>query len=271
MATFLLWNINGRPLDGLVQNLVRDWQIDVVLLVEYPFGTSNLPRLLLHDGLVKRRSSKRFGVFVRHDHRFSRLRYRLGSRVDLWRWVPVSGREGIVVLLHGFDRRNYDDSTRRVFFRTVADAVRRCEEARQHQRTIIAGDYNAQPFESAVVDSDGLHAIGVRAIRTSSARRVYGAGTATDFFYNPMWRAYGHELHPEAGAATHYWLSSWAHEIGWFMLDQVVLRPGESQRFPEDQLRIVNQIGAVALLDPNGLPDAQIASDHLPIIFRWEL
>ncbi len=271
MAAFLLWNVRRKPLDGLVQNLVREHQIDVVLLVEYAFGSSQLPGLLMRDGLFKRPSSKRFGVFHRAGHGLARLRYRLGDRVGMWKWTPPSGQEGLLVLLHGLDRRNYDDSTRRVLFRRVSDADRRHEEARNHRRTIIAGDFNAQPFESAVVDADGLHALGVKSVRAAATRKVRGAGAATDFFYNPMWRAYGHRLHPEACAATHYWIGAWAHEFGWHMLDQVVLRPGESARFPEDQLRIITQVGSIPLLDADGLPDVQTASDHLPVVFHWNL
>jgi hypothetical protein len=274
VAAFLLWNVNRKPLDTLVQSLVRQLQIDVVLLVEYAFGTSRLPVLLQQDGLFKRPSSKRFGVFARDNHGLSPLRYRayrLGTRVDLWKWVPPSRREGLIALVHGLDRRNHDDSTRRVFFRRIADAVRRREAARKHQHTIIAGDFNAQPFESAFADSDGLHAIGVQAVHARTVRAVRGAGLATDFFYNPMWRTYGHQQHREAGAATYYWLRASAHELGWFMLDQVMLRPGESGRFPEDRLRIITQVGAISLLTADGLPDAQTASDHLPIVFHWNL
>ncbi len=50
MAAFLLWNVKKKPLDTLVQNLVQQHQIDVVLLVEYAFGVSQLPWLLLADG-----------------------------------------------------------------------------------------------------------------------------------------------------------------------------------------------------------------------------
>ena len=55
------------------------------------------------------------------------------------------------------------------------------------------------------------------------------------------------------------------------MLDQVVLRPEEIGRFPEDQLRIITRVGAISLLDPEGLPDSRTASDHLPIVFHWNL
>jgi hypothetical protein len=271
MAAFLLWNVQRKPLDGLVQNLVRQLQIDIVLLVEYAFRLSQLPGLLMNDGLLKRRSPKRFGVFSRVNQGLRLTRYRFADRAGLWKWTPPSGQEGLVVLLHGFDRRNYDDSTRRVFFRRVADTVRRCEASRGHRRTIIAGDFNAQPFESAMTDSDGLHAIGVQAVGPATSRKVRGKTGASDFFYNPMWRVYGHQQHPEAGAATHYWIGTKGHELGWHMLDQVVLRPEESARFPEDQLRIVTQVGSIPLLDPDGLPDRRTASDHLPVVFHWDL
>jgi hypothetical protein len=121
-----------------------------------------------------------------------------------------------------------------------------------------------------VTDADGLHALGVRAVRAQSSRAVRGAGVA-DFYYNPMWRVYGQRPQAEAGTATHYWLGAGVRELGWHMLDQVVLRPEESARFPEDQLRIVTQVGGISLLDPDGLPDRQTASDHLPLVFRWDL
>lgn len=271
MAAFLLWNVHKRQLDGFVQNLVQQHDIDIVLLVEYAFGSSELPRLLEGDGLRKRLSHERFGVFSRAGHTLLPLRYRIGKRVGLWRWSPPSGQEGLIVLLHGPDRVHYDDGTRRVFFRRVADAVRRCEEKRGHKRTIVVGDFNANPYESAVPASDGLHAIGVRAVRADTSRNVAASGVSIDFFYNPMWRAYGHRGHPDAGAATHYWVKSWAHEPGWHMLDQVVLRPGESDRFPEEHLRIVTRVGEIELLDQHGIPDRRTGSDHLPIIFHWDL
>ena len=79
MAAFLLWNVKKKPLDILVQNLVRQHNIDVVLLVEYAFGISQLPGLLLNDGLVKRSSLPKFGVFVRNTHRLRLLPYKLSK------------------------------------------------------------------------------------------------------------------------------------------------------------------------------------------------
>jgi hypothetical protein len=254
-----------------VQNLVRHHNIDVVLLVEYAFGVSQLPWLLLNDGLIKRSSLPNFGVFVRATHKLRLLPYKFGRRANLWNWVPPSGVEGTMVLIHGFDRRNYDDSTRRSLFRRVREAVQRREEARHHKHTILAGNFNAQPFDSAMSAADGLHAIGVRSVKANASRAVKGAASAMDFFYNPMWRAYGQQPQSEAGTATHYWWGEWVHDLGWHMLDQVVFRPGESPRFPEGQLRIITEVGGIPLVTPAGLPDSQRASDHLPVVFHWDL
>ena len=71
---------------------------------------------------------------------------------------------------------------------------------------------------------------------------------AADFFYNLMWRAYGHLLDSDAGAATHYWMGANARELGWHMLDQVVLRPEESPRFPEHQNRLEVRLDVPILL-----------------------
>lgn len=86
-----------------------------------------------------------------------------------------------------------------------------------------------------------------------------------------MWRLYGHRPTAEAGAATHYWQNGLAGELFWHMLDQVVIRPEECDHFPEDRLRILTRVGTVELLAPNGTPDTGVGTDHLPLVFHWNL
>lgn len=78
MAAFLIWNVggkSGRNFDLLVQSLVRQHTIDVLLLIEYypSVSSSTLSTLLLNDGLVRRPSAERFGVFARADYGRHRL------------------------------------------------------------------------------------------------------------------------------------------------------------------------------------------------------
>lgn len=272
MAAFLLWNIDKQQRDSLVQCLVREHDIDVVLLVEYyPSRTGSLLSTLLPgDGLIKRNSTERFGVFARRTHGMTLAERKVGGRMELWDWVPDSGTAGRFALVHGLDRRHNDDGTRRVFFHRVAGAIKR-HETNSHRRSMIVGDFNAQPFESAVMSSDGLHAIGVRQVDNQVNRLVRLAEAREDFFYNPMWRFYGQQPALEAGTATHYWQNGLAGELFWHMLDQVVIRPEECVRFPEDRIRILTKVGTVDLLTPGGIPDRAVGSDHLPVIFHWNL
>lgn len=276
MTAFLLWNTGRQNRDGLVQNLVREHRIDVLLLVEYYPSQikSALSTLLNADGLVRRNTSERFGVFSRLGYGMNDVAVAgLGDGVELWNWIPEpkkAKKEARFALVHGLDRIHNDDGTRRVFFRRIADAVRQ-HESNSHGRSMIVGDFNAHPFESAILSSDGLHAIGIRGVGAATRRLVRWGNETEDFFYNPMWRKYGHAAAMEAGMATDYWQSNQAGELFWHMLDQVVIRPEESASFPEDRLTIVSSVGTVNLLAPDGTPDATVGSDHLPIVFHWNL
>lgn len=86
-----------------------------------------------------------------------------------------------------------------------------------------------------------------------------------------MWRLYGQVPALESGMATHYWQKRLAGELFWHMLDQVVIRPQECVRFPEDQIKILTNIGGVELLAPDGTLDTTVGSDHLPVVFNWNL
>ncbi len=105
MAAFLLWNINKQNRDLLIQSLVREHAIDVVLLVEYyPSQTrSDLSNLLQSDGLVKRNTSERFGVFARLNNGMTLVATLIGDHVELWDWVPGSGTAGRLALVHGLE------------------------------------------------------------------------------------------------------------------------------------------------------------------------
>ena len=273
MTAFMVWNVGKKNLDSLVQSLVREHKIDVLLLVEfYPAGSgSTLSTLLLGDGLTRRNISERFGVFTRHGFG-ARMQpvTALGDRVEFWDWTPDQINHARFALVHGLDRRNNDDGTRRVFFRRIADTIGGFE-ATTHRRSMVVGDFNANPFESSILSSDGLHAIGIRKNINKTRRLVRLGDVDEDFFYNPMWRKYGQDAAMEAGAATHYWQNNQSSELFWHMLDQVVIRPEECDRFPEDQLRIVSTVGTVSLLSTDGSLDTTTGSDHLPVIFHWNL
>ena len=57
----------------------------------------------------------------------------------------------------------------------------------------------------------------------------------------------------------------------WNIFDQVLVRPDLLSLFPNQELRILGDVGGKTLLSPKGLPDQAIGSDHLPVLFKLDL
>lgn len=146
--------------------------------------------------------------------------------------------------------------------------IRLLEARLGHRRTVILGDLNANPYDRSVLDAGGFHAIGVKQVRGQTDRAIRNSGRA-DFFYNPMWRLYGSDPTGDAAAGSYYYHGGYdATEPFWHLLDQVLIRPEYADRLPPGDLRLVTTAGGVPLVTADGRPDADIASDHLPVVFH---
>ena len=71
----------------------------------------------------------------------------------------------------------------------LARYIREAEQNVGHQRTIILGDLNMNPFEVGVVGTEGLHGVMDRRTAAGISRVVHGEEYT--FFYNPMWGKLG--------------------------------------------------------------------------------
>jgi hypothetical protein len=188
MPTFLLWNVQRKPLDVLVLSMVDRFAVDVVLLIEHGGALTSLPGWLAGVGFHECIGYDRFAVFARDGLSLNRLLVPgQHSRFDCWQIVASSGTDGLLGVVHGQDVRNSPGAeTRAVLFRQLATTLEFHERRLGHSRTVVAGDFNADPFAPEVVGANGLHALGVRTVRGEFARRTNEQ--AVTFFYNPMWR-----------------------------------------------------------------------------------
>ena len=123
------------------------------------------------------------------------------------------------------------------------------------------------PFEAGMVGAAGLNATMVRREALKESRTVQDK--MYPFFYNPMWAHFGERDHKPQG--TYHYDSHEHVTYYWNMFDQVLVRPGLLDQFPNEGVEIMTEAGGTSLLTASGRPNRTIGSDHLPLLFRLGL
>ena len=270
MVTFLFWNLNKKPRQEIVARLAHRHEVDVVMLAECAIAPATMLQTLNPRGtgayhlapgecakvVVYTRFDSSFIRPVHEEHRFTIRALELPARTDIL--LAVTHLRSAL-----YQRADSQAFGCVEFGRTVRDV----EERQQHQRTVVVGDLNVNPFEAGVVGASGLHGVMTREIAKRGSRTV--ESRKYPFFYNPMWGCLGDGTRGPPG--TYYYPGSEHVTFFWNVFDQVLLRPELLGRFRNEDLAILTEDGTTSFLSQRGMPDASIASDHLPVLFKLDL
>lgn len=190
----------------------------------------------------------------------------LSARMAIWS-VRVGRHPGILLAVaHFVSKNNTSPGEQAMLSVELAKEISRVEDGVGHERTLVVGDLNMNPFDEGVTGSPALHAVMTRKLAERMERVVQG--TPYRFFYNPMWGLFGDRTDGPPG--TYYHRAATVGDLFWHMLDQVLLRPGLMDLLHD--LVILDTIDGEHLLSRQaGLPRDTVCSDHLPIAFRLEL
>jgi hypothetical protein len=209
----------------------------------------NVPAVIASDG--------RFQCFCR-DKSLDLTEVHKGTRTSV-RKLNIGSTQALLGLVHGVDMRNYDEAARQSVAQLLADDFRFVGSQQGHNRLILMGDFNMNPFDSGMNLAAGLNAMMTRAC-VKNGKRTF-LEKEYDFYYNPMWGLLGDR---SAGPAGTVYDTSNQGPYGWSVLDQVLVSHALVSQFSDVQ--IITKAGAVSLVDSNGRPDKRVASDHLPIL-----
>jgi hypothetical protein len=297
MLTFLFWNAGGakrRPTESLdafgarkkrvkasLVRLAERHRVDVLVTCELPVPPADLAnalrRIEFEDGrsfaspdsrtvwpeiLVLPRFPGRFLRVVGEGHRYT---IRL---IDLPETQP-----GILMLAaHLPSKLQRSPESQAAAAMTMMSGLREREREAGHQRTLVVGDLNLNPFDDALVLAEGFNAVSARHTAAKNGRTVDGINYA--YFYNPMWRFFGDstDMHPPGSVGhcspgTCYYPAAESRWHYWNVFDQVLLRPPLLQYFRSHDLRVLTNDGTASLIDADGIPDRRLYSDHLPVVF----
>ena len=269
MATILFWNLNKKQLIADIVWLCRHYDVDILILAE---STISNEKILISLNTETDR------IYISPDNptTYLSLFYRYPSesiqlfageqRISIQRIQPLISSDFILVALHLPSKLHKSEDDQYWICRRVMQTIREVENRVGHERTLIIGDFNLNPFEKGMVAADGFHAMMTQKIVRRQERTFQGEASA--FFYNPMWGRMG-DLLPET-PGTYYYSNSSLINYFWNTFDQVLLRPDLLDYFSQDNLKVISQIAEKRLLTEKETILSS-SSDHLPIVITLEI
>lgn len=260
----LFWNLNKKNLISELRFISEENDADIIILAE-----CELPDAVVLEALnINRRRkyqlplnlSSRLRIYARLN-REDVLPLHDSGNIALRHITPPLGLDFIIVATHLPSKLHYDPADHFALSVRMSNAISEAELKVGHDRTIVIGDFNMNPFEDGLVSADGLNAVMDRS--TAMRRERIVQGVKKKFFYNPMWSRFGDLSNGPPG--TYHYQSAKQVCFFWNTFDQVLLRPSFLDYFIEDDLKVITEFNGTSLLSATGKPDKTIFSDHLPI------
>ena len=181
--------------------------------------------------------------------------------------LPRAVQSILLVALHFPSKTYMDEEDQTALVPIYVDLVNQAEKAIGHQRSLLIGDFNMNPYERGLVSATGFNGVMSRAIADKGSRTVQGREWS--FFYNPMWGLFGDRTPGPPG--TYYYAGTGPASYYWHIFDQVLIRPALYQLCGNIDVEILDSDGHAQFLLPNGAPNTKVYSDHLPLLVRIEI
>lgn len=244
----ILWNINKRNHSRLMEELLLETSAEIAVIPECPRDLTipkGYARLTTSHSSLSVLAIERSFRIVDEDpsRRFAAATHAATKLLLIGCHLPSK--------LH---RTEEDSLTAALRLREFIESV---EKRLGHERTLVLGDMNMDPYELGMVHCEGLHAVMAMSIAERGTRIVQNE--ARRFFYNPMWGHYGDT--GKTASATYFYSSSRSRAYFWHMYDQVLLRPSIMSQLKD--ISIIESIGSTSLVS-DAKPLTKM-SDHLPL------
>ena len=172
---FLFWNLNrNRPFEEIV-NIIEHHQIDVLIMAEVSFNLAIL---------VVELANKGYDFFHNPISQCDKIKILTRFKGNFLKPVSESGRYSINTLelpllekillasVHVPDKSHNTPDDQEEFCRDFVLQVKREEIERGIAKTVLVGDFNMNPFETAMIRSTGLHAVSSSKVSEKLTRTV---------------------------------------------------------------------------------------------------
>ena len=269
MISFLFWNLDNNDLRESVSNLVYLYQPTVIILAENIIEPGNLLNSInLRNKIssytynyLNESQSAGIDIFPGFSSKYIKPIYE-EERISICKINLIGLDELLLISLHLPSKLYKEPEHQRFISDDVNKTIRQIEKEQGHNRTIVIGDFNMDPFEPGLVNAKGFHAVRSKFVAEKIERTI--SNNEYPMFYNPIWKLYGN-VEPDSLGTYYYWDSA-PEMFFWNMLDQVIIRPS-LLKYYDGNIKIINHDGENSLVDDDGIPRRENYSDHLPLFF----
>ena len=268
----LFWNINKKNLKESIYNISVTHNIDVIILAESTFKSSELVLELNKEtsNFFPQNSlsqCEKIQIITKFHYDFATpicesSRYTI-RKINLPEKIEI-----LLTAIHFVDKSNHSIESQGEMAGEIIKEIDKIETELNIHSNIIVGDFNMNPFESGIIKCNGFHATMSSEVAKTKSRTVQGK--EYKYFYNPMWSLYGDLIDNPVG--TYYYKNAELVNYQWNIFDQVLVRPNLVDRFKKNSLKILTNDGGNTLVNQKNIPKGgDSSSDHLPIIFTINL
>ena len=280
MVGVLFWNTGIRKSDlqnhpdkisrieDAIVEIVAEYDCAVIVLAEFPVSTTGLCNQLSLTGKDFR---ERYAIVDKTRVKILADSFLVSEIIRDSRYYVVhdfriADYHFLLAGVHLPSKLHANERDIQITGRQLIGAVREAETEVNHQKVVIIGDFNANPFEDVIVDFDYLHAIFDSAVVEKIRSRVL-YGEKRQIFYNPMWNLLGDHNDPKG---SYYSESGKACRLYWNIFDQVIMSADFIRAYRKESLKIITGISGRQFADRSGKPDASAYSDHFPLFFSFQ-
>lgn len=261
---FLFWNLCKKNIESEISKLSKHFDVDLLLLCECKIQSSDILR-----SVNDTKDSKFFHFIAENDRGIKVFSTYNSSEIEkITTLIPellvvrIKRVNVLVFIVHLPSKMHYEKDA--IFSSTqMINEIKRVEGLFDTSKSLVIGDFNVNPFESAMVNYDCFNAVMSVDIAEKKYREI--ASERYAYFYNPMWSFFG-DLSSYSPGTYLYKTKSYDNNFGWNMLDQVIMKPDLIPYFDKKSIKIINDYGVNQLkLSKSSIK----CSDHYPIFCNF--
>ena len=266
--TFLTWNIKEKDCLQPLKEILKDFQVDILLLNEsllddtQIYQETGLKRIISSHKRCKFYSKLFDATFYLHNDTVS----------DYILCCCLKTKNGIILVagVHLPSKLCRDEDTQATLSIDHIEDINLQQEQLELTQVMVFGDFNMNPFDKGMTDVKGFNSVSdkitAKKIRKFNAREY-------ERFYNPTFSLLG-DFIPTIGTqkvAGTYYLKSLksVNEHHWNIIDSVLLKGKIIDALDLTTIQIIQQTKSYNLVNLH--KNKLLLTDHLPLLFKLNI